>query len=266
MISDELREWCDLSFSKDDFSRDDFDKLRELADRIDREMVELPKDANGEPIRIGDVLYSRGNECRVVSITVKADEACVGVHTDEGVFLPSVNPKYLSRKNPEPLEPKVLDVDGVPIEVGDTVYCDDSFEQFIVDSFDGAGCIFVTLAERPDGITYTIEPSRLSHEFHDNWERIADELEGAEKWCDQNGDYDTGIGGASVESVASIDKAIKWWNMRAIDKDELLRCKECKYGKAVKQIGCIRVIDRMTKQGPQDENGFCSLAERDGEK
>lgn len=95
-----------------------------IADRIDLEMMEnkaeladwkgnaegfepdaymkLPLDADGEPIRIGDVLYSSGNECRVVSITVKADEACVGVHTDEGVFLPSVNPKHLSRKKPEP--------------------------------------------------------------------------------------------------------------------------------------------------------------------
>lgn len=84
-------------------------ELRVLADRIDREMMELPNDAEGEPIRIGDVLYSSGNECRVVSITVKADEACVGVHTDEGAFLPSVNPKYLSRKNKEPLEPEPAD-------------------------------------------------------------------------------------------------------------------------------------------------------------
>ena len=61
-------------------------------------------DADGVPIRIGDVLYSSGNECRVVSITVKADEACLGVHTDEGTFLPSVNPKYLSRKKPEPAD------------------------------------------------------------------------------------------------------------------------------------------------------------------
>lgn len=68
--------------------------------------MKLPLDADGEQIRIGDVLYSSGNECRVVSITVKADEACVGVHTDDGVFIPSVNPKYLSRKNPEPLEPE----------------------------------------------------------------------------------------------------------------------------------------------------------------
>ena len=103
--------------------------LTAIADRIDHEMMELPKDAEGEPIRIGDVLYSSGNECRVVSITVKADEACVGVHTDEGAFLPSVSPKYLSRKNTKPLESEVLDADGVPIEVGDTVYCDDCFEE-----------------------------------------------------------------------------------------------------------------------------------------
>ena len=70
----------------------------------DDSYMKLPVDADGEPIRIGDVLYSSGNECRVVSITVKADEACVGVHTDEGAFLPSVNPKYLSRKKPEPAD------------------------------------------------------------------------------------------------------------------------------------------------------------------
>lgn len=72
----------------------------------DDSYMRLPLDADGEPIHIGDVLYSRGNECRVVSITVKADETCVGAHTDDGVFLPSVNPKYLSRENLEPLEPE----------------------------------------------------------------------------------------------------------------------------------------------------------------
>lgn len=196
-ISDELRKWCDGA----DVDGNACDELRVLADRIDREMVELPKDAEGEPIRIGDVLYSSGNECRVVSITVKADEACVGVHTDEGAFLPSVNPKYLSRKNTKPLESEVLDADGVPIEVGDTVYCDGDPEPLIVDSFDDPGCVYVTLAKNPSGMLYIIEPSRLSHECHDSWERIADELEGAEKWCDQNGDYDTGVVSISEEKL-----------------------------------------------------------------
>ena len=100
MISDKIREWCDLT----DVDGGACDELRALADRIDAEMVGLPKDAGGEPIHIGDVLYSSGSECRVVSITAKAGEACVGVHTGEGAFLPSVNPKYLSRKSTEPTD------------------------------------------------------------------------------------------------------------------------------------------------------------------
>lgn len=83
-------------------------KLEALV-QSDDSYMKLPLDADGVPIHIGDVLYSSGSEYRVVSITVKADEARVGVHADDGVFLPSVNPKYLSRKNPEPLEPEPAD-------------------------------------------------------------------------------------------------------------------------------------------------------------
>lgn len=46
-ISDEIRDWCDTS--KDsiiDF--DDGNKLFDLADRIDTEMIELPKSADGQ--------------------------------------------------------------------------------------------------------------------------------------------------------------------------------------------------------------------------
>ena len=68
--------------------------------------MKLPLDADGEPIHIGDVLYSSGNKFRVVSITVKANEVCVAVYADDGTFFPWANPKYLSRKNPEPLEPE----------------------------------------------------------------------------------------------------------------------------------------------------------------
>lgn len=49
--------FCNLCFGKNGFNRDDFDKLRGLADRIDREMVELPKDKDGVPIHIGDTVY-----------------------------------------------------------------------------------------------------------------------------------------------------------------------------------------------------------------
>lgn len=71
--------------------------------------MKLPLDADGEPIRVGDVLYSSGNEFRVVSITVKADEVCVAVYADDGTFFPWVKPKYLSRKNTEHRVPEPPD-------------------------------------------------------------------------------------------------------------------------------------------------------------
>ena len=54
-ISDELRRWCDDAYSgrKIRTTKD----LYDLADRIDREMVELPRDANDEPILPGDTVW-----------------------------------------------------------------------------------------------------------------------------------------------------------------------------------------------------------------
>lgn len=68
-----------------------------------------------------------------------------------------------------------LDADGVPIEVGDTVYCDDDPEQLVVDSFDGPGCVCIKLAKSPNGILYAIEPSRLSRECPDSWEKLEED-------------------------------------------------------------------------------------------
>lgn len=52
-ISDEIREWCNLPQAYGI----PCDELLELADRIDREMIELPKDRNGMPIHNGDKMY-----------------------------------------------------------------------------------------------------------------------------------------------------------------------------------------------------------------
>ena len=63
-ISDELREWCDVHCDEECG-----EYLGLLADRIDREMVELPKDANGEVIHVWDTVYTpSGNMADVTSI------------------------------------------------------------------------------------------------------------------------------------------------------------------------------------------------------
>ena len=196
-ISDELRKWCDGA----DVDGNACDDLRVLADRIDAERalpdgVEWPRFEDGEPVRFGDEVDWDGDVMRVGSVWLHREGW--GLHVSSTGVEGTFHGEYCKRvKRPAP---KVLDADGVPIKVGDTVYCDDDPEQLIVDSFDDTGCVYITLAKSPDGILYTIEPSRLSHdEPPDSLERIADELEAAGKWCDQNGDYDTGVVSISEE-------------------------------------------------------------------
>ena len=63
-ISDELREWADVHCGEECE-----EYLGLLADRIDTEMVELPRDADGEVIHVGDEVYTpSGNTANVTSI------------------------------------------------------------------------------------------------------------------------------------------------------------------------------------------------------
>lgn len=68
-ISDEIRMFVKRSYA-DEYM--DPRELLAIADRIDAEMVELPKDADGEPIHIGDVMWQKGR------ITKRACKAIMG--------------------------------------------------------------------------------------------------------------------------------------------------------------------------------------------
>ena len=59
-ISDEIRKWCEFEDGTECggfVTKASFNKLLALADRIDAEMVELPRDANDEPILPGDTVW-----------------------------------------------------------------------------------------------------------------------------------------------------------------------------------------------------------------
>ena len=43
--------------------------------------------------------------------------------------------------------------------------------------------------------------------------------------------------------------------------EPIVRCKECVWGKAVEQIGCIRFEDRGS-DGLKDPDGFCAWGEK----
>ena len=53
-ISDQLREWTRRARADEHMSLRELDAI---ADRIDAEMVELPRDIDGVPINLGDTVY-----------------------------------------------------------------------------------------------------------------------------------------------------------------------------------------------------------------
>ena len=48
------------------------------------------------------------------------------------------------------------------------------------------------------------------------------------------------------------------------EQSGLVHCKDCRYGKAVRQIGCIRFHDLAHPDGNRDPDGYCAWGERDG--
>ena len=152
----------------------DYDTATVRGDYGERVKRPTPKvlDADGAPIEVGDVVYYDGepHPLTVVGITRDGKDALVDANGEESC-VEGGRPQDFSHDAPKP----VLDADGVPIKVGDTVYGDDDPEQLVVDSFDGPGCVCVTLAKNPNGMLYTIEMSRLSHERPDSWERLEED-------------------------------------------------------------------------------------------
>ena len=157
------------------------ERLADLVEPQLPESVEWPRFEDGTPVGIGDDVSVGGEAWKVRCAILREEYWALSVERDYDTA--TVRGDYGERvKRPTP---KVLDADGVPIEVGDTVYGDDDPEQLIVDSFDGPGCVCLTLAKSPSGMLYTIEPSRLSHERPDSWERL--EADAAKEACEYAG-------------------------------------------------------------------------------
>ena len=102
-ISDEILQWCDICCD-DYIDKDCCDELRELANRIDAETVDLPKDADGVPIHIGDTVYKEdGNTANVFEIYIMQSKKNVMCTLSDGrrrVY----DPHKLSHERPDSLE------------------------------------------------------------------------------------------------------------------------------------------------------------------
>lgn len=87
-ISDELREWASHAMVN---KRADVRELSALADRIDAEMMELPRDRDGVPIHVGDVVVVWGciSGTKMVIHEIRLADRWV-ISTDTG-FIPKAS-------------------------------------------------------------------------------------------------------------------------------------------------------------------------------
>lgn len=121
-ISDEIRKWCGICRDSC-IDGDDCDKLRALADRIDAEMVELPRDRDGMPIHVGDTVYDKfgdGEEETVRSITLTSGTAAVTTVCHG--FKAGVRPADLTHTRPDSLERIANELEGLSVDSSDNYY------------------------------------------------------------------------------------------------------------------------------------------------
>jgi hypothetical protein len=101
-ISDELRQFID----DDGLFPNQIDELRCIADRIDREMLELPRDRDGVPIHVGDTVWNANKdamECTVESIELYEDITKIFTTSSRGIKA-IVGPSDLTHERPDSWE------------------------------------------------------------------------------------------------------------------------------------------------------------------
>lgn len=147
-----------------------------IADRIDAERalhdgVEWPRFEDGEPVRFGDEVDWDGDVMRVGAFWFHREGWSLNVYCPgiDGTF----HGEYGERlKRPTP---KVLDADGAPIEVGDTVYLRSNGRKGEVTGFyeeDGVTWVAVSYELGGDRMTVNTEGKALIHERPDSWEKL----------------------------------------------------------------------------------------------
>lgn len=167
------RRCCDCYADMFERIADRIDAERALPEGIDAERalpegVEWPRFEDGELVKVGDDVEYKGETMRVYLATFDADGWALWCSREgiDGRLSGSFGERV---KRPTP---KVLDADGVPIEVGDTVYCDGEDEPLRVSHITDS--IKVTLINSHASY-FAVNPSRLSHERPDSWERIEED-------------------------------------------------------------------------------------------
>ena len=153
--------------------------MKAIADRIDAERalpegVEWPRFEDGGLVRIGDEVEFEGKTMRVCEVALYADSWALWCDREDMSGM--LHGSYCERV--ERPAPEVLDADGVPIKVGDTVYfVDGDARPLAVERIDANG------GEPAVDLVYagqilrwhSVNPEKLTHVRFDSWERIEED-------------------------------------------------------------------------------------------
>ena len=139
---------------------------RKLSDRERRILEMWPRFEDGECVMIGDEAMSNNNERFIVQrIEARHRKWMLNDSVTEGHYLNGKRGERVKRP-----APKVLDADGVEIEVGDTVWTLDGLEGVVTKVEDSAAYIAYEsdYAQRE-------EAANLTHTRPDSWERLEED-------------------------------------------------------------------------------------------
>ena len=121
-ISNEIREYASEYDRSYVFN---YGEMRAFAARLDREMVELPKDRDGVPIHVGDTVYlDDGSKAIVTRISIGTNDDSVISVLANGNKLARI-PWYISHKRPDSWETIADELDEM-VDAAD--YADDRCE------------------------------------------------------------------------------------------------------------------------------------------
>ena len=149
------------------------ERLADLVEPQLPESVEWPRFEDGELVKIGDDVEYKGETMRVYLATLDADGWALWC-SREGID-GRLSGSYGERvKRPAP---KVLDADGVPIEVGDTVWATYNGCKHIVMAVCSDGSLHPEILTN-DGCMVEYEgglwdfAKKVTHEQPDSWEKL----------------------------------------------------------------------------------------------
>jgi hypothetical protein len=150
-----------------------------VAERALPEGMEWPRFEDGELVKVGDEIEFEGKTMLVCDATFYADGWALWCDRED--MSGRLYGKYGER--PARPAPEVLDADGVPIKVGDTVYfVGGAGVRYAVKDigFEPGGAFVDIIDEKVRG-SLMVNPEKLTHERPDSWRQWGEDLDMAVK-------------------------------------------------------------------------------------